>query len=30
LLGLLKPYELGVKTVLVEKVVVDGAWFGRI
>jgi restriction system protein len=27
---LLKRYELGVKTVLVEKVVVDGEWFGGI
>jgi restriction system protein len=25
---LLKRYELGVKTVVVEKVVVDGEWFG--
>ena len=27
---LLKRYELGVKTVMVEKVVVDGEWFGGI
>ena len=27
---LLKRYELGVKTVMVEKVLVDGEWFGSI
>jgi restriction system protein len=27
---LLKQYELGVKTVMVEKVIVDGEWFGGI
>ncbi|MCZ6775835.1 MAG: hypothetical protein O7D34_05205 [Ignavibacteria bacterium] len=30
LASLLKQYELGVKTVLVEKVLVDGEWFGGI
>jgi restriction system protein len=30
LAALLKQYELGVKTVLVEKVLVDGEWFGGI
>jgi restriction system protein len=27
---LLQQYGLGVKTVMVEKVVVDGGWFGTI
>jgi restriction system protein len=30
LAALLKQYELGVKTVMVEKVLVDGEWFGSI
>jgi restriction system protein len=30
LAALLKQYELGVKTVMVEKVLVDGGWFGAI
>ncbi len=29
LASLLKQYELGVKTVMVEKVLVDGEWFGE-
>ncbi len=30
LASLLKQYELGVKTVMVERVMVDGEWFGSI
>jgi hypothetical protein len=30
LAALLKQYELGVKTIMVEKVLVDGEWFGGI
>ena len=30
LASLLKQYELGVQTVMVEKVLVDGEWFGEL